>query len=57
MDQNDHSPAVALMGELIGIDQKAKDQGHSLLEILAVAAKNQFGIDVRPDPPAPEEEA
>lgn len=43
-------PAQALMLDLMAVDAKARASGHSLVEILAVAAKNQFGLDVRPDP-------
>lgn len=46
-----HEHAVEIMGQLVEIDDKATAAGHSLAEILAVAAKNQFGIDVRPDDP------
>lgn len=48
--------APSLMDQLDGIDRRARAAGHSLAEILAVAAKNQFGIDVREPPPAPVED-
>lgn len=38
----------ALVKDLLTIDAKARKQGHSLVDVLAKAAKNAFGIDVRP---------
>lgn len=50
MDEEKAAAATALILQLLALDAKATAAGHSLIEILVVAARNQFGIDVRPDP-------
>jgi hypothetical protein len=42
--------ATALLLNLAAMDLAAKAQGHSLVEVLVTAAKNAFGIDIRPAP-------
>jgi hypothetical protein len=44
----------AIMADLVDMHRKAIEAGHTLTEVLVVAAKNAFGIDIRPTPPAPE---
>jgi hypothetical protein len=43
------------LGRLHAAEIKCLKQGHSLLDVLAWAAKHAFGIDARPDDPEVEE--
>ncbi len=51
VDEDGERPAgediEATVIELTRVAIKAREQGHSLTDILATAAKNAFGIDVR----------
>lgn len=38
------------------MELNARDAGHSLIQILAKAAKDQFGIDIAPADPVPEKD-
>lgn len=49
--------AIALRGllkDLIHMDRIAKREGHSLVELLALVARDKFGIDIRPSHDAKE---
>jgi len=48
-----HSQELIL--DLLDLDNKAKAEGHSLVEILVKAASTAWGINVRPDPRPVEE--
>lgn len=37
-----------LLLDLLHMNRRAEEQGHSLVEIIARAARDQFGIDIRP---------
>lgn len=41
--------AEKLFRDLCAADAKARAAGHSLVEVLVIAGKNAFGIDIRPD--------
>lgn len=47
-EQVEHSKDLIL--DLLDLDNKAKAEGHSLVEILVKAANTAWGIDVRPAP-------
>lgn len=38
------------------MELNARDVGHSLIQVLAKAAKDQFGIDIAPADPVPEKD-
>lgn len=48
--EEDAREAQTMALALVDIDRKARGQGSSLVEIIVQAARNQFGIDVRPSP-------
>lgn len=43
-----------LLLDLIHMDRLAKEQGHSLVDVLTKCARDQFGIDIRPSHDAKE---
>ena len=47
-EQVKHSQDLIL--DLLDLDNKARAEGHSLVEILVKAANTAWGINVRPDP-------
>ena len=53
-EQVKHSQELIL--DLLDLDNKARAEGHSLVEILVKAASTAWGINVRPDPRPAEEE-
>jgi ssRNA-specific RNase YbeY (16S rRNA maturation enzyme) len=48
--------AQDLVLSLVAVDRKAREQGHSLVEILVRSAAGAWGINVRPDPVKPDDE-
>lgn len=46
-DRPDPADIEAAVIQLTRVSIRAREQGHSLTDILATAAKNAFGIDVR----------
>lgn len=38
-----------LLLDLLHMDRLARQHGHSLTDVLAKAARDQYGIDIRPD--------
>lgn len=48
-DEDDFDPEVAeaVVRSLVKIEKAAREQGHTLTQVLAKAAKDAFGIDVR----------
>jgi hypothetical protein len=51
-DPNFQAKAAVVMAELVALDDAAKAQGSSLIDLLAVVGKNAFGVDIRPTPEA-----
>lgn len=56
-DTTDREDAFSLVLALVDIDRLARAQGHSLVDVIVKAAKDAFGIDVRPADAAQSEEA
>ena len=53
--EDEHKVGEELMTALLAMELKAREAGHSLVSVLAKAAKDQWGIDIRPDDPEPAE--
>lgn len=48
LSEKDAAEMKALLLDLLHINRRAEAQGSSLVEILVAAARDKFGIDVRP---------
>lgn len=49
--EDEHKVGEELMSALLAMELKAREAGHSLVSVLTKAAKDQWGIDIRPDDP------
>lgn len=48
LSEQDAKEMKALLLDLLHMNRRAEAQGHSLVEVIVAAARDKFGIDIRP---------